>query len=82
MWREETFHGVLPDLWTAAAVYKSAAGGMSSPVVRYNGVNIRSTEPCGNLIAYTTDSQKVRKILRLSGEGWPEARFLSTYKDP
>jgi hypothetical protein len=29
MWREETSHGALPDLWTAAVVCTPAAGGMS-----------------------------------------------------
>ena len=28
MWREETSHGALPDLWTAEAVCTSVAGGM------------------------------------------------------
>jgi hypothetical protein len=28
MWREETSHGALPDLWTATAVCTPAAGGM------------------------------------------------------
>ena len=28
MWREETNHGALPDLWTAEAVCTSVAGGM------------------------------------------------------
>jgi hypothetical protein len=28
MWREETSHGALPDLWTAAAVRTPAAGGI------------------------------------------------------
>jgi len=36
MWREETNHGALPDLWTAAAIRTSAAGSLLSLVEREN----------------------------------------------
>jgi len=34
MWPSETVHGALTDLWTAAAVYTPATGGMFSLIER------------------------------------------------